>query len=123
MTITLAGGERVLAQHDGLTIVTDQDGSAPSPFALFLASIGTCAGYYIASYCAARGLPLEGIRLNQKGRRDASGKLFERIEIDVDVPPSFPAEHRAGLLRAARFCTVKKHLEQPPTIEVRVAGA
>ena len=45
------------AHFAGFTVKTDQgapvgDGSAPAPFGLFLASIGTCAGFYanIAAY-------------------------------------------------------------------------
>ncbi len=51
MQISLAGGKKVDARFKGFTIRTDQpessggENSAPSPFDLFLGSIGTCAGY------------------------------------------------------------------------------
>ena len=51
MEISFPGGQKVDAQYRGLTIKTDQpvedggDESAPTPFSLFLASLGTCAGY------------------------------------------------------------------------------
>jgi len=50
LVISFPGGKRVDAQVGDFTLRTDQpkdhggDGSAPEPFALFLASIGTCAG-------------------------------------------------------------------------------
>jgi putative redox protein len=52
MRVCFPGGERVHADYGEYTIETDQpvrnggDGSAPSPFDLFLASIATCAGIY-----------------------------------------------------------------------------
>ena len=50
MVISFPGGKRVDAEFGGMVIQTDQppqgggEGSAPTPFALFLASMGTCAG-------------------------------------------------------------------------------
>jgi ribosomal protein S12 methylthiotransferase accessory factor len=123
MTITLAGGNRVLAEFDGLTLATDQDGSAPSPFQLFLASLGTCAGFYIANFCTSRGLPLDGISIRQRMEPDEGGKRIGRVLIDVTLPPDFPEPSREPLLRAARSCTVKKHLEQAPAVEVRFVPA
>jgi putative redox protein len=47
MEISFPGGQKVDAQYSGFTIHTDQpvedggDGSAPTPFSLFLASLGT----------------------------------------------------------------------------------
>jgi len=53
MIISFGGGKKVNADYRGFTIQTDQsvngggEESAPEPFALFLASIGTCAGIYV----------------------------------------------------------------------------
>ena len=57
MIVTFPGGARVDAQFGPHTIATDQppqaggEDSAPAPFALFLASIGTCAGIYVLGFC------------------------------------------------------------------------
>ncbi len=65
MEITFPAGARVNAHFGSFTINTDQSpqgggkGSAPSPFATFLASIGTCAGIYVLSFLKQRGLPTE----------------------------------------------------------------
>jgi len=55
MTIEFPGGT-VDARGETLRVVTSQDGSAPSPFELFLASIGTCAGAYVSRFFRQRGL-------------------------------------------------------------------
>ena len=50
MQISFSGGKKVDATYKGFTIKTDQpkdeggNGTAPEPFSLFLASIGTCTG-------------------------------------------------------------------------------
>jgi ribosomal protein S12 methylthiotransferase accessory factor len=119
MTITFPGANRVDASWDGLTVTTDQDGSAPDPFAMFLASIGTCAGVYVAGFCRKRGIEMAGIRIRQRMEVDPSSGHVRRVELDVEVPASFPEQYRASVVRAADLCKVKRHLEDPPEIVVR----
>ncbi len=58
--ITFPGGKKVDADIGGMLIRTDQpvkyggDGTAPSPFEHFLASIGTCAGIFVPGFYQGR---------------------------------------------------------------------
>ena len=128
MTVTLAGGKRVNAHYAGFEIATDQsrdnggEASAPEPFDLFLASLATCAGAYVAGFCAKRDIPLDGIRLIQRWERDRDGRLAA-IRLDVELPASFPERYHGAVARAAELCAVKRVLERPPTTEVRLAVA
>ncbi len=69
--VRLAGNKRVNAEINGYTIHTDQpvseggEGTAPTPFELFLASLGTCAGIYVQGYCMSRQLDYEGIEIDE----------------------------------------------------------
>ena len=80
MKIFFPGGKKVSAQYRGFTIQTDQsisgggESSAPAPFDLFLASIGTCAGIYVLLFCRQRNIPTEKIRLIQRIERSARPK-------------------------------------------------
>jgi ribosomal protein S12 methylthiotransferase accessory factor len=121
MTIEFPGGDRVEAVMNGVRLVTDQDGSAPSPFQLFLASIGTCAGIYVSSFLRQRGLPTEGLVIRQRMVPDPASRLIGKIELTIELPPGFPAQYREAVIRSAQLCAVKKHLESPPQIEVRTA--
>ncbi len=121
ITIEFPGGDRVDAVMDGLRLVTDQDGSAPSPFQLFLASIGTCAGIYVSSFLRQRGLPTEGLVIRQRMVPDPASKLIGKIELTIELPPGVPERYREAAVRSAQLCAVKKHLERPPQIEVRTA--
>jgi ribosomal protein S12 methylthiotransferase accessory factor len=128
MTITFPGGARVDAEFGPYTIRTDQppqgggEGSAPAPFTLFLASIGTCAGIYVLGFCKQRGLPTEGIRIVQRTERDPRTGLVGKVGIDIEVPPDFPTKYYDALIRAADQCAVKKHLEHPPQFDVRTVA-
>ena len=119
MMIDFPGGSRVDAHFGPFTVATDQPPSsaAPSPFALFLASIGTCAGIYVLEFCQQRALPSEGIRIVERVHSKANG-MVEKIDLEIQVPSSFPEKYRDSLIRSADLCKVKKHLENPPSFEV-----
>jgi len=124
MTIDFPGGARVDAHFGPFTIPTDQppsgggEGSAPTPFATFLASIGTCAGIYVLGFCKQRGLPAEGIRILQRLQVDPASGMVTKIDLEIQTPPTFPEKYLPALVRSAEQCAVKKHLERPPRIEV-----
>lgn len=124
MIIDFPGGARVDAHFGGHIVKTDQppaaggDDSAPMPFHLFLASLGTCAGIYILGFCKQRNLPTEGIRIIQRSHTDPATKMVDQVELEIQIPPDFPEKYRPSLIRSAELCAVKKHLEQPPAFEI-----
>lgn len=120
MIIDFPGGAKVDAHFDMYTVKTDQppmgggEGSAPTPFAVFLASIGTCAGIYVLGFCRQRGLSIEGVRIIQRVQRNPLTGMVETIDLEIQVPPEFPQKYYDALVRSAEQCAVKKHLENPP---------
>ncbi len=127
MIITFAGGKKVNAEYNGFTIKTDQaahaggEGSAPEPFSLFLASIGTCAGIYVFAFCESRGIPTEGIRLVQSHQRKENGRGIGRIVITIELPSDFPEKYKDAVISAANLCAVKRHIIDPPVFDVVTA--
>ena len=119
--ITFPGGLEVDANLGGMIIPTNQDGTAPTPFALFLVSIGTCAGIYVLNFCKQRGLPTENIRIVQRMQTNPFTRMVEKVELDIQVPPTFPEKYKAAVIRAADQCAVKKHLENPPGFDVHTS--
>ena len=124
MVITFPGGARVDVGFGSHTIHTDQppqgggNGSAPTPFATFLASIGACAGIYVLGFCRQRNLPTAGIRLLQRIEVNPANGLVGKVALDIHVPADFPEKYRAALVRSAEQCAVKKHLENQPEFAV-----
>lgn len=125
---TLPGKKRVDAQVGKFVVRTDQpregsgDDSAPDPFSLFLASLVTCAGFYVAAYCDTRQIPTDGIRLVERTESDPKTKRLTRVTIDIELPPAFPLAHRDAVVRAAATCKVKKTLASPPDIELHASA-
>ena len=125
MIISLPGGKKVDAEYNGMVIKTDQgiraggEGSAPEPFTLFLASIGTCAGIYVKSFCDQRGIPTDNIRLVQKMGFNPETRMIDKIDVDIQLPADFPKKYRDAVVNVADLCAVKRHLQNPPKIQVR----
>ena len=124
MEITFDGGKVVTAHSHGHIIKTDQpvhsggQDSAPSPFELFLASIGTCAGIYVKSFCDNRKIPTDNIKIIQNAEYDEETELPVNIKLDIKLPSDFPDKYKAALISVAELCKVKKTMANPPVFEV-----
>ena len=121
--ITFPGGKKVNAELGGIVIPTDQpvadggEGTAPSPFSYFLASLGTCAGIYVLSFCQQRGIVTEGMELTQQmvfGTDEDGRKRLTTLTIEILLPPGFPEKYRNAIVKTAELCTVKKVIMDPP---------
>ncbi len=129
MDIRFPGGLEVEALHAGFTILTDQpaaqggSGAAPTPFDLFLASVGTCAGLYALRFCQQRNLDTEGLSLKVTPAYADGGKRVSRIAIEITLPPVFPEKYREAILRTVDQCKVKRHILEPPAFDVTAVPA
>ena len=123
--VTFPGDVRVNAEYRGFTIATDQpvyaggQASAPAPFDLFLASLATCAGYYVLAFCRQRQIPTQGLAVTMRMEKNPETKMIGRIAIEISLPPGFPERYKDAVVRAAEMCAVKAHIQKPPVMEVR----
>lgn len=120
MDITFPGGLRVDASLRGMTISSDQpvfaggEGSAPAPFDMFLASIGTCAGIYALQFCNSKGISTEGLKLEMDVVKNRETGLLGQISLHLTLPEGFPEKYKAAIIRSMDLCAVKKHMFTPP---------
>lgn len=47
-------------------------------------------------------------------------KIAERINLEIHVPPAFPDKYDSALISTASLCTVKRHLREDITVDVRI---
>ena len=124
MEITFDGGKIITAHTSGHIIKTDQptnaggENSAPTPFELFMASIGTCAGIFIKSFCDHRGITSDGIKIIQTAQYNQETGLPTNIKLDIKLPFDFPEKYKSSVISAAELCKVKKTITNPPIFEV-----
>ena len=124
MEISFDGGKVITAHLNGQTIRTDQpvenggSNSAPAPFDLFLASIGTCAGIYVKSFCDRRQIPAEGIKIIQTMEFDNEKKIPSIFRLDIQLPSGFPEKYKEAVINAAELCLVKKTINNKPEFQI-----
>jgi ribosomal protein S12 methylthiotransferase accessory factor len=129
MEISFPGGLAVTARYQDFTIATDQPvaaggaGSAPAPFDLFLASIGTCAGIYALRFCRQRGLDTTGLSLRLATVHDDGTGRVSDIRLEIRLPEGFPEKYQDAIVRAVDHCAVKRHIVEPPRFDVTVTEA
>jgi ribosomal protein S12 methylthiotransferase accessory factor len=124
MEVTFDGGKVITAHLNGNIIRTDQPvksgggNTAPSPYELFLASIGTCAGIYVKMFCDQREIPSDDIKIIQSVEFDSQTRLPANIKLNIQLPADFPEKYKAAVINAAELCAVKKTINNPPKFEI-----
>ncbi|QNO13955.1 OsmC family protein [Alkalicella caledoniensis] len=122
--VSFPGGKKVDASIKGFTITTDQpeiaggEGSAPTPFDLFLSSIATCAGLYAVGFCESKGINTDGLKLELDVTRNPELGLVDNVELKLTLPEVFPAKYEKAIIRAMDLCAVKKHMMTPPNFDI-----
>lgn len=124
MEVTFPGGKKVDATIRGYTVRTDQperaggEGSAPTPFNLFLSSLGTCAGIYALGFCESKGISTEGLKLTMDIEKNPETKMISKITMNLSLPEGFPEKYEKAIIRSMNLCAVKQHMFQPPEFEI-----
>ena len=124
MIMSFPGGLKVDADYKGFTVKSDQpegeggDNSAPSPFDLFFCSIGTCAGFYVLSFCRERDIPTDNIRVVLSTVRNSETRMVTDVNIDIQLPADFKEKYVNAVKASADKCTVKKHVLKPPAFNI-----
>ena len=124
LNVEFPGGLRVDARLKDQVIKTDQpqraggDGSAPSPFELFLGSIATCAGIYALGFCNAKGISTEGMGITMDLEKSPETGMISKVSLDLKLPEGFPDKYKAAIINSMELCAVKKHIHTPPEFEI-----
>ncbi len=125
--VSFPGGKKVDGKIENMIIKTDQpvkdggEGTAPEPFHLFLMSIATCAGIYALDFCQAREFETKDMTLTMNCEFDPSGRVCQKLSIDLRVPAGFPEKYKKAIVRTMDLCSVKKHIMNPPEFEIKTS--
>ncbi len=126
LEVSFPGGKRVDVRVGQHVVISDQpveaggEDAAPGGFDLFLASIASCAGIYALGFCQARSLSTEGLGVALRYETNPETKLPSKFHLDLTLPPGFPEQYRAAIVRSVENCKVKKTIAAQPAFEVHV---
>jgi putative redox protein len=126
--VTFPAKKRVVAQVGAFAIDTDQPlhlggtAAAPSPYDLFLASLATCAGIYALGFCQARRIDTAGLGVSLEATIDPASDIASAFDVRITLPPDFPVQYRAAIVRAVSLCKVEKTIAAQPAFRVEIAS-
>lgn len=124
MEIVLEKGKKATAMFKGFRVSSDQpaaqggEGSAPSPFDFFLASIALCSAGFAQAFFEKHGLPMDGVRMSMEPTVNEK-RVLERVVFKVHVPSSsFPAGREVELEQTIKRCYVSQNIKGAHLVEI-----
>jgi len=126
----------VLIQHLGAvqfeikarqhTLICDQpaenDGydEGVTPPELLLASLGSCAAYYVVDYLKRNKLSPRMTKVRVTAEKVKAPFRLDNFQIEVDVSGEVDGHHLKGIEGAVHRCLIHNTLLQPPQIMVEI---
>ena len=126
MDVSFPGGKKVYVKYKNFIIKTDQpikyggENSNPDPFSVFISSIGACVGYFILSFCIERNIQTKDLKIELETKKNDKTNLIEMINIRIITNTHFPDKYLKSMIKVANLCTVKKHLINPPKVNISI---
>jgi putative redox protein len=93
-----------------------------TPPELFLASLGSCAGFYAAQYLRKHKLATEGTRVIVTADKRKDPARLDDFVIAIETPVELSEQHRAGVEAAVHHCLIHNTLLHPPKIAIDIGA-
>jgi putative redox protein len=113
----------------GHTIVGDRacedggDDAGMTPPEWFLASLGSCVGFYALKYCQARGLDPSGLMVDVSAQKITEQMpRLDHLQIHLSLPIALNTHHQRGLEKAVESCLIHNTLNHPPQITTEISS-
>jgi putative redox protein len=94
-----------------------------TPPELFLASLGSCAAYYVEDYLKRNEIAQKGCTVRVTADKVKNPFRLDNFQIQVEVDEILNSEQLKGVEDAVHRCLIHKTLEQPPNINVEIRTA
>lgn len=121
--VSFPGNKKVNVSFRNFEITTDQpleaggDGTAPTPYDLFLSSVAACAGIFAISFFQTRKLNTDGFKMYMDVIWDHQKHRLSKVIISMKLPKDFPQKYLNALKEAVNLCSVKRTISDPPDFE------
>ncbi|HXY26416.1 MAG TPA: OsmC family protein [Candidatus Acidoferrum sp.] len=108
------------------TIVSDQPSEnggfdeGMTPPEIFLAALGSCAGFYAAQYLKRKKLATEGTLVRVTAEKAKDPARLDDFRIAVEAPCDLRPEDLEGLEESVHDCMIHNTLLHPPKISIDI---
>jgi uncharacterized OsmC-like protein len=117
--------ESKLGQHSILIDVPAGMGGSdrgPTPPELFIASLGSCVGAFVANYCGQTEIDPKGMTVEVSFDKVPDPTRLVNLKIDVNLPNGDCKKREKALLRVAEHCPVHETIATIEGIKINVKG-
>ncbi len=115
--------ESVMGNHT-LTIdvppAMDGKDRGPTPPEVFIASLGSCVGAFVASYCADRGIDATDMRVDVSFDKAENPARLVNLQVTIIMPYAECKNRRQALQRVAEHCPVHETIETMEGVEMKI---
>jgi len=91
-----------------------------TPPELMLASLGSCAAFYAATYLRKHKIAESGTRVRVTAEKLKDPPRLGEFQIFVNLPVELDEQHMAGVQAAVHRCLIHNTLLKPPAISIEV---
>lgn len=95
----------------------------PTPPEVFVASLGSCVGAFVANYCRNVGIDAEGLTVDMSFDKADDPTRLVNLRVVVKLPNGEVGRRGDALLRVAQHCPVHETIETVKGIEFELLDA
>jgi uncharacterized OsmC-like protein len=97
------------------------DNLGMTPPEWFLASLGSCVGFYAVKYLQTRNLDATGLNIDVSAAKITETPVrLDNFQIKVSLPIALDIYHQKGLEAAVKSCLIHNTLTHSPKIVTRI---
>jgi len=94
----------------------------PTPPELFVASLGSCVGAFVAQYCGRTGIDASEMTVDVTFDKLESPTRLTNLKVRVELPHGQCADRQAAIRRVAEHCPVHETIVTLEGIEIDILG-
>ncbi|MBN1993027.1 MAG: OsmC family protein [Anaerolineae bacterium] len=94
----------------------------PTPPELFIASLGSCVGAFLANYCAQKGINAQNMTVDVSFDKADNPTRLVNLKIKANLPHAECNGREKALLRVAEHCPVHETISTLEGIEFVING-
>ncbi|MFH1063021.1 MAG: OsmC family protein [Candidatus Omnitrophota bacterium] len=96
------------------------EGQAATPPQLFLSSLASCVGVYIASYCNNVGINTAGMQIKISAEKIQNPDRLDNMKVDVIMPNAELGKRRNAVLAVAKKCLIHNTIHNNPSVDIEL---
>jgi uncharacterized OsmC-like protein len=93
---------------------------SPTPPELFVASLGSCVGAFVAHYCQRTGIDATDMTVDVTFDKLENPTRLANLKVRIDLPQGECADRQAAIHRVAEHCPVHETITTMQAIEIEI---